>query len=446
MREHTPGTTLPPLPVAPIIRILRPFQAFAENKMAGGVLLLVCTAAALLWANSPWASYYAALWHTNLSIGLAGRTLSHDLHFWVNDLLMAVFFFVVGLEIKREVLVGELASVRKAALPIAGALGGVVVPAVLYASLNAGRPGAAGWGIPMATDIAFALGVMNLLGNRVPFGLKVFLTALAIVDDIVAVLVIAVFYTARIDWTLLGGATLCLASLFLMGRFGARKPLTYTIGGAILWLLVLGSGVHATIAGVALAFVVPARTRLHFREFVLRSRAVLTRAEQSADPKESLIANEDQQAALHALEQACENVQPPLHRMEHALHPWVTFLIMPVFALANAGVPLSSDVASTLGEPITLGVILGLLLGKPLGITLASWIAVRSGVAALPAGTTWLRLHAAGWLGGIGFTMSLFIAGLAFPDEAMLNLAKVGILSASLCAGIIGSAILFGRR
>jgi NhaA family Na+:H+ antiporter len=446
MRAHTPDTNLPPLPVAPIIRILRPFQAFAENKIAGGILLLVCTAAALLWANSPWAGQYAALWHTNLSVSLAGRTLSHDLHFWVNDLLMAVFFFVVGLEIKREVLVGELASVRKAALPIAGAIGGVVVPALLYASLNARGAGAAGWGIPMATDIAFALGVLNLLGDRVPFGLQIFLTALAIVDDIVAVLVIAIFYTARIDWTLLGGAALCLGALFLLGRLGARRPLTYAVGGAILWLLVLGSGVHATVAGVALALVVPARTPLHFRDFVRRAGAILARAEQSADPNENLIASEDQQAALHALEEACESVQPPLHRMEHALHPWVTFFIMPVFALANAGVPLSSDIASTLGEPITLGVVIGLLLGKPLGITLAAWMAVRSGLAALPDGSTWPRLHAVGWLAGIGFTMSLFIAGLAFQDEAMLNLAKVGILAASLLAGIVGSAIFFRVR
>ena len=434
--------SLGPFPATPMIRILRPFQAFAENKTAGGILLLLCTAAALIWANSPWAHTYQAIWHTNLTVSLADRSLSHDLHFWVNDLLMAVFFFVVGLEIKRELWVGELSSVRQATLPIAAAAGGVVVPALLYTLLNAGGPGAPGWGIPMATDIAFALGVMTLLGDRVPLGLKVFLTALAIVDDIAAVLVIAVFYTAQIDWGALVAAALCMSLLMLLGRLGARSPLTYAAGGLVLWGFVLASGVHATIAGVALAFAIPSRTPLDFRQFVQRSRAVLDHAEQAADAEGSLITNEEQQAAVHGLEQACERVQPPLHRMEHELHPWVTFFIMPVFALANAGVALTGDLAAMFSGPITLGVILGLLIGKPVGITLASWLAVRSGAASLPAGVTMAHIHAAGWLGGIGFTMSLFVAGLAFTDEARLTMAKLGILTASLCAAVIGSILL----
>jgi NhaA family Na+:H+ antiporter len=444
---HTASESLGALPATPIIRILRPFQAFAENKTTGGVLLLLCTVAALVWANSPWAESYAALWHANFMISVAGRVLSHDLHFWVNDLLMAVFFFVVGLEIKRELLVGELASVRQAALPIMAALGGVVAPALFYTALNMGGPGAPGWGIPMATDIAFALGVMALLGERVPLGLKVFLTALAIVDDIAAVLVIAVFYTAQIDWTALAGAALCLGALFLLSRLGARRPLTYALGGLLLWLLVLASGVHATIAGVALAFAIPSRTPLDFRQFVRRSRAVLDHAEQAADGNGSLITNEEQQASVHALEEACEKVQPPLHRMEQALHPWVTFFIMPVFALANAGVVFRGDnLAAMFSGPVTVGVVLGLLFGKPLGITLASWLAVRSGAASLPAGVSWGHIHGAGWLGGIGFTMSLFVAGLAFTDEAHLTMAKLGILMASLCAGIIGSVLLLRHR
>jgi NhaA family Na+:H+ antiporter len=428
------------IPTAPIIRIIRPFQAFAENKTSGGILLLLCTVAALVWANSPWAESYAALWHTNFTVSLAGRTLSHDLHFWVNDLLMVIFFFVVGLEIKREILVGELASVRQAALPIVAAVGGVVVPALFYSFLNARGPGAPGWGVPMATDIAFALGVMALLGTRVPLGLKVFLTALAIVDDIAAVLVIAVFYTEEVSWVAMGVAAACLAILLILARLGARQPLTYALGGVVLWLAVLASGIHATIAGVALAMVIPSRTRLDSRQFLARSRCTLDHFESHAEG--DLMTNEEQQAAVYALEEACEKVQPPLHRMEHALHPWVTFLIMPVFALANAGVVLSGNFGQTLAQPVTLGVILGLLLGKPIGITLAAWLAVHTGVASLPTSVTWSHIHGAGWLGGIGFTMSLFIASLAFTDESLLTMAKLGILTASFCAALIGSLLL----
>jgi NhaA family Na+:H+ antiporter len=427
---------------APIIRIIRPFQAFAENKTSGGILLLLCTIAALVWANSQWAESYAHLWHTNFTISLAGWALSHDLHFWVNDLLMVIFFFVVGLEIKREILVGELASVRRASLPILAAAGGVIVPALIYISLNAGGPGAGGWGIPMATDIAFALGVMVVLGPRVPFGLRVFLTALAIVDDIAAVLVIAVFYTAAISWTAvaIAGATLIL--LFALNRLGARQPLTYALGGGVLWLAVLASGVHATIAGVALAFAIPSRTPIDGRQFVKRARQTLDHFEAVSDDTRTLMTNEEQQAAVHALEEGCEKIQPPLHRMEHALHPWVTFLILPVFALANAGVAITGNFGQTLVEPVTLGVILGLVLGKPIGIFVATWLAVRSGLASLPAGVTWNHIHGAGWLGGIGFTMSLFIAGLAFTDEAQLTMAKLGILVASTCAAVVGSLLL----
>jgi Na+:H+ antiporter, NhaA family len=425
---------------APIFRIIRPFQAFAENKASGGILLLLCTVAALVWANSPWEESYGALWHTNFTVSLGGRTLSHDLHFWVNDLLMVIFFFVVGLEIKREVLVGELASVRQAALPIVAAVGGVVVPALIYSLLNARGPGAPGWGVPMATDIAFALGVMALLGTRVPIGLKVFLTALAIVDDIAAVLVIAVFYTADVSVLAMSMAAASLAILFVLARLGARQPLTYALGGVVLWLAVLASGIHATIAGVALAMVIPSRTRLDSRQFLARSRRTLDHFETHAEG--NLMTNEEQQAAVHALEEACERVQPPLHRMEHALHPWVTFFIMPLFALANAGVVLSGNFGETLVQPVTLGVILGLVIGKPIGITLAAWLAVRTRVASLPTGVTWSHIHGAGWLGGIGFTMSLFIASLAFTDEALLTMAKLGILTASLFAAVIGSFLL----
>jgi NhaA family Na+:H+ antiporter len=431
----------------PIVKLVRPFQDFAGRETSGGILLLACTIIALVWANSPWVSHYEALWHTPITFGLGSFTLSHEFHFWVNDALMAVFFFVVGLEIKRELLAGELASPRQAALPIVAAIGGVVFPALLYASLNNGGPGAHGWGIPMATDIAFVIGVMALLGDRIPLGLKVFLTALAIVDDIAAVLVIAVFYTADLSWAPLGIGALCLLVALAANRLGARHPLPYTLIGAVLWVTVLQSGVHATIAGVLLAFTIPSRTAINQSDFLGHCRSMLDHFEQSAKSKTfDILSDIEQQCAIEALEDACEKVQPPLHRIEYALHPWVTFLIMPLFALANAGVSLSGDLAKTAVQPVTLGVIFGLVFGKPLGITLASWLAVRTGLASLPENVSWKHVHGAGWLAGIGFTMSLFMTGLAFTNENNITAAKLGILIASVCAGTVGSLILIRIR
>jgi NhaA family Na+:H+ antiporter len=427
----------------PIVTLVRPFQEFAARETSGGTLLLACTLLALLWSNSPWAQSYTALWHTQLTIGLANFNLSEDLHFWVNDALMAVFFFVVGLEIKRELLAGELASPRRAALPILAALGGVVVPALFYTALNANRMGARGWGIPMATDLAFAISIMALLGNRVPRGLKVFLTALAIVDDIAAVLVIAVFYTAELAWGALGVAALCLLVALAANRLGVRHPLPYALIGAVLWITVLKSGIHATIAGVLLAFLIPSRTAVNQRDFLHQGRAALDHFDRAAQTEPfDILSDIEQQIAVEALENACEKVQPPLHRLEHTLHPWVTFLIMPLFALANAGVSLSGDLGKLIAQPIALGVVLGLVLGKPIGVILASWLAVRFGLASLPENVLWKHIHGAGWLAGIGFTMSLFMAELAFTDDAHLTAAKLGVLIASVCAGIVGSAIL----
>jgi Na+:H+ antiporter, NhaA family len=427
----------------PIVRLVRPFQEFAGRETAGGILLLACTIVALAWANSGWSQSYEALWHTPFTIGLGGLQLSNELHFWVNDALMAVFFFVVGLEIKRELLVGELASPRQAALPILAAAGGVMVPALLYALVNANGPGVRGWGIPMATDIAFAIGVMALLGDRVPLGLKVFLTALAIVDDIAAVLVIALFYTANLGWWALGVAAFCLLLALAANRLGVRHPLPYALIGAVLWFTILQSGIHATIAGVLLAFMIPSRTAIDQQEFLRHGRAVFDHFERAAETKPfDILSDIEQQSAVEALEDACEKVQPPLHRLENALHPWVTFVIMPLFALANAGVSLSGELGRVVTQPVTLGVVLGLVLGKPIGVTLASWIAVRLGVASLPEGVSWRHIHGAGWLAGIGFTMSLFMTGLAFSDEAQLVAAKLGVLIASTCAGIAGSVIL----
>lgn len=427
----------------PMVTLARPFQEFAGRETSGGILLLACTVVALVWANSPWSQFYTALWHTPITLGLGSFNLSKELHFWVNDALMAVFFFVVGLEIKRELLAGELASPRQAALPILAALGGVLIPALLYTALNASGPGARGWAIPMATDIAFAIGVMALLGDRIPLGLKVFLTALAIVDDIAAVLVIAVFYTTNLAWDALGVAAFCLLLALAANRLGVRHPLLYALIGAVLWMSMLASGIHATLAGVLLAFMIPSRTAVNQRAFLQHGRAVLDHFERAAQTEPfAILSDIEQQIAIEALEDACEKVQPPLHRLEHGLHPWVTFLIMPLFALANAGVSFSGDLGIALAQPITLGIVLGLVLGKPFGVMLASWLAVKAGLASLPENVSWRHIHGAGWLAGIGFTMSLFMTGLAFADDAHRTAAKFGILIASLSAGSVGSAIL----
>jgi Na+:H+ antiporter, NhaA family len=350
--------------------------------------------------------------------------------------------FVVGLEIKREFLVGELASVRQAALPIAGAFGGVVVPALIYTAFNTGGEGSAGWGIPMATDIAFALGIMALLGSRVPLALTVFLAALAIADDIAAVLVIAVFYTAEIYKGAIVGAFVCLVILGVLNWLGAKSPLTYVLVGLALWVAVLKSGVHATVAGVLLAMFIPARTRIDPDAYVLEGRELLDRFASASRPNSGVLENEEQQAALQALEGATEDVQPPLHRLERALHPWVTFLIMPVFAFANAGVVFRGESAPNIAHPVVLGVSLGLFFGKPIGIFAAAWLAVRLRIADLPGGVRWQQIHGAAWLGGIGFTMSLFIAGLAFGSGPLLANAKLGILMGSATAGLIGYTLL----
>lgn len=428
---------------APLIeRVFGPFQRFFATSAAGGIVLLTATAVALIWANSSWADSYHHLWETPFTIGSAGFGLTLPLHAWVNDGLMAVFFLLVGLEIKRETLVGELSSRRTAALPVAAALGGMIVPALLYALVNRGGPGAAGWGVPMATDIAFALGILAILGERVPTGLRVFLAALAIADDLGAVLVIAIFYTSAISWPALASAGLVVLALFALNRAGVRRPLTYALLGVALWVLMLKSGVHATVAGVLLALTVPARTRISEEQFIAAAEASLADFRAADLPGTTVLTNQGHQEALTRIERAADAAQAPLQRMEQALHGVVAFVIMPVFALANAGVSLGG-VSATLRSPIALGVALGLILGKPLGITLASLAAVRVGAADLPTGVTFRHLHGTAWLGGIGFTMSLFIAGLAFGDAANLDTAKIGILGASVLAGATGYVILW---
>ncbi|MGV3710811.1 MAG: Na+/H+ antiporter NhaA [Gemmatimonas sp.] len=424
-----------------IVRVLNPFQRFFATSAASGVVLLVCTIAALLWANSAWAESYYHLWEQPFSVGGPGWTLTLSLHAWVNDGLMAVFFFLVGLEIKREVLVGELATRRTATLPVAAALGGMVVPALLYAAVNAGGPGATGWGVPMATDIAFALGVLALLGDRVPSSLRVFLAALAIADDLGAVLVIAVFYSSGLNWTAIELAAGVLAILWLMNRTGVRKPVAYMAVGVVLWGCMLASGVHATLAGVLLAMVVPAKTLIGEDDFIAEATASLDAFRSVDAPGSMVICSREHQEALQRMETATDAAQAPLQRIEHALHGYVAFVIMPLFALANAGVALVAGM-DIFRRPVAIGIVLGLAVGKPVGITLASWIAIRLGVADLPPDVSWKHLHGAAWLGGIGFTMSLFIAALAFGDSDRLETAKIAVLGASICAGFVGFLIL----
>ncbi|HSJ13908.1 MAG TPA: Na+/H+ antiporter NhaA [Longimicrobiales bacterium] len=385
-----------------LARLIRPFESFFRLEASSGILLLLAAALALAWANSPLAPQYFHLWELRYRVGLGDIALTKTLHHWINDGLMAVFFFVVGLEIKREVLVGELAVPRRAALAVAAALGGMVVPALVYAVLNAGGPGSAGWGIAMATDIAFALGVLALLGSRVPLALKVFVTAVAIVDDLGAVLVIAFFYTAQLSWLALLIAGALLVVLMLLNRAGIRAILPYAFLGVFVWMAVLESGVHATIAGVLVAMTIPA----------------------TAGPA------------------AAPGTQAPLSRLEHALHPWVAFLIMPVFALANAGVAIGGDPVAVLTTPVTLGVIMGLFVGKQIGVLGAAWLAVRLGLALLPERVRWGQMWGVSLLCGIGFTMSLFIAALAFEEGLLLDQAKVGIIAASLLAGAAGALVL----
>jgi len=427
----------------PAERLIRPFQRFTSLSSAGGIVLLGCAVVALIWANSSWGQGYHHLFHeTELEIGFGSWLLSNHFVHWINDALMAIFFLVVGLEIKREMLVGELASPRRAALPIVAAIGGMVAPASIYAAFNMGKPTMHGWGVPMATDIAFALGVLALLGSRVPLSLKVFLTSLAIVDDLGALVVIALFYTEDISVMYLqfGASILCLLVLFNM--FKVRSPIPYLLVGAGLWYCLLESGIHSTIAGVLLAMTIPATGRVDSERFVAAASNALDSFERHGRMGHCVRTSGAQRAAVQAIATSCNQVMPPLHRIEHALHGWVAFLILPIFALANAGVHIGHGLGESLTGSITLGVIFGLLVGKPVGIVGACWIATRLKIAALPSGVGWRHMVGVGMLGGIGFTMALFIATLAFPVAANLELAKIGILSGSLLSAIVGTGVL----
>jgi NhaA family Na+:H+ antiporter len=401
---------------------------------------------AMAWANSPWGDSYRDFWHAKLAVSVGGYSHEMSLEHWVNDGLMAAFFLLVGLEIKRELLMGELATPRRASLPIAAAIGGMVAPASIYAALNAGGPGAAGWGIPMATDIAFAVGVLALVGRAAPTSVKVFLLAVAIVDDLGAVLVIAIFYTSSISLAAVGAAGVALAGLVLLNVLRVHRPLPYMLLGIALWVATLYSGLHATFAGVLLAFTIPASRWIEERPYLDYVRHALYDFERDAGAAPDKI-TEGQSHALKAMEEASQAVQTPLAIVEHALLRPVNFLIVPVFALANAGVDVRTGGGPALASPVAWGVLLGLLVGKPLGILAASWVAVRSGVATLPDGGTWRQVAGVAVLCGIGFTMSLFVANLAFGGDAgRLAAAKIGILCASAASGAGGALILVSER
>ncbi len=432
-----------PAPSRPIDWLLSPFQEFLRIEAAGGILLLATTAIALIWANSPWAQSYHDFWHIPVTVGIGSFQLSYSLSHWVNDGLMVIFFFVVGLEIKRELLVGELASPRKAAIPIAAAIGGMAVPALMYAVVNAGEPSLKGWAIPCATDIAFALGVLAMLGKRVPVQLKIFLMALAIVDDIGAVLIIAVFYTSEVSVTALGAAAIILVLLVAANLLHVRRITVYGVLGVLLWVAVLESGVHATIAGVVLAFTIPSKFRIQGADFVGFARKAIDEFEQAGGNENDCMFNRQRQRWVHSLETACEHVQTPLVRFEHGLHPWTSFVIVPIFAMANAGVTFGAGVGDALTTRISIGIILGLVLGKQAGIMLFTWLAVKLRLGSLADEINWKQVYAASWLAGIGFTMSIFIAYLGFGEGTEnLDTAKIGVLAGSLIAGVTGFVLL----
>jgi NhaA family Na+:H+ antiporter len=433
-------------PPRPLDLALAPIRHFLHTEASGGILLLVAAVAALLWANSPWSESYGALWDTHVVVGVGAWTLDKPLHLWINDGLMAIFFFVVGLEIKREVLIGELTSARRALLPVAAAVGGATLPALIFLAFTFGTPAGVGWGVPMATDIAFSLGLLALLGSRVPFGLKIFLTALAIVDDLLAIAVIAVFYAGDVSLAALGAAALVLVVLVAGNRLHVRSHLVYGLLGLVLWGAMLASGVHATIAGVLLAFTVPATTRIDAPSFIGRARALVDDFARGDHPDDVRRSGE-RQAALSELEAATEAIQAPLQRLEQGLHPLVAYVIVPLFALANAGVSLGASAGAALTSPVAFGVVAGLVIGKQVGILAAAWVAVRVGWADLPTGVGWRHIWGVGWVAGIGFTMSLFIGELAFAGEpALLDTAKVAILGASLIAGLGGWLVLRTAR
>ena len=431
-------------------RILTPFEEFLHRQTTSGLLLMGTAIIALLLANGPLAEAYRHLLHTPLDLRVGRWGLAMDLHHWVNDGLMTLFFFVVGMELKREMLVGELADLRQAALPIIAAAGGMVMPALIYLAINHDGDAVRGWGVPMATDIAFAVGVLVLLARRVPKALITFLVALAIADDLGAVLVIALFYTQKLalGWLAVSGGL--VVGLFTLNRAGIRRGLPYFIVATVLWYALLQSGVHATLAGVLCAFAIPARPKYDPALFSSQVKELVTRFDSSNVRGCDIMTNEALHSVVQSLAQGVRGVQTPLQRLEQGWHLPVAFLVIPLFALFNAGIPIQFGTAGeTLRHPVMLGVMLGLVLGKFCGITGACWLALRLRIGQLPGGTCFSQIAAVSVLGGIGFTMSMFIAELGFAAHPeYLLMAKSGVLAASLLAGMLGFLWLWwlGRK
>ncbi len=420
------------LPGRPIQRLQRSIQTFMRIESASGIVLLVCTAIALIAANSPYAETYQAFWNQTLRLAVDDFVLSYPLWYWVNDGLMPIFFFLIGLEIKRELVIGELSDPKKVVLPVAAAAGGVIVPVAIYLALQYGKEGQHGWAVPMATDIAFVVGCLSLLGKRVPHGLTVLMLSLAIVDDLAAVLVIALFYTSSISATWVAGALVGLVVVAALSKLGVRSVAIYVLTGAWVWLCTLKSGIHPTIAGVVLGLMTPAMPWLggeKFLNFLRYTDETLRKPETTLAQARLLVGD---------LSFASREAVAPLSRIERALHPWTAFVIMPLFALANAGVPIELE---GLGAPVGIAVAAGLFFGKSVGIFGASFLAVKLGLATRPQGVTWPILVGAAFLGGIGFTMALFIASLGLSGD-LLVAAKIGVIIGSFASAVVGMLIL----
>ena len=428
------------LPTTPIERLTQPFAKFSKREASSGLVLMFVTVLALAIANSPLGEQYFGAINTYLKFSVGGAEAKISVVHFVNDVLMAIFFLMVGLEIKRELITGELSNLKAATLPIAAAIGGMIVPAGIYAAINWGKPSIAGWAIPMATDIAFALGILSLLSSRVPVSVRVFLAALAIVDDIGAVIVIGLFFTKSLSLPMLGGAAAVFALMLGLNSLGARKLGVYWLCFGALWVFIFLSGIHATIAGVLAALAIPATSRINAEKFTAEARQLVETVHSAGDNDDDAILNEEQDTSVRNLEKLCEHVATPLQRLEHGLHPWVAFAIMPIFAFCNAGVSLGGGAAM---GPISTGIAAGLFLGKPLGIMLFVWVAIKLKIATLPEGVNLSQIFGAALLAGVGFTMALFISGLSMPNQMKLDESKIAILFASILAGLAGFMWLY---
>jgi NhaA family Na+:H+ antiporter len=425
---------------SPIDKITAPVNKFIHQEHTSGIVLFISVLIAIIWVNSPLQHFYHELWDIKFSLGFGGYMLNHSLHLWINDGLMAIFFFVIGLELKREFMAGELSTIKKASLPMVAALGGMLVPALIYFLINKGTASEHGWGIPMATDIAFALALLAVAGKHIPSSVKVFLSALAVADDLGAVLVIAIFYSSHIALVPLISGIGLLVILLIGNKLGIRSIVFYLVIGFGVWVAFLLSGVHATIAGVLVAFTIPARTRINEQSYAESLRGLLFDFE-NAIPNNSTLTTPEQHDTIEKIKQLSTEAETPLQKVEFALHPWVAFVVMPLFALANAGIVIGATFFSSLLNPVSMGVTIGLLAGKFIGVLLATWLMVKFG-AQLPAKATWKQITGVALLAGVGFTMSLFISGLAFTHPEMVDQAKYGILLASLLAGVLGVMVL----